>query len=197
MRNNDKMDILWVGRFIMTKQLGLALRIMEQLKSYPNIHLHVFGTGNDAENEYYRAMSKELCVDEKVTFYGKVSHDQVIRQMKSADMFVFTSIMEATSSVILEAIGCSLPIVCFDTCGFGPIVTNEIGRKIAVSNPSESVKDFKNAILELYFQPELLKEMSDNCIGKCKTLTWEFKAGQMVEIYSKVVASASNVSSRL
>lgn len=186
MRNNNTMDILWVGKFDFRKQLGLALRVMEQLKDFPNIRLHILGSGNEEENSRHRDMAEKLGLRETVTFHGKVSHDEVIEHMKGADLFMFTSISDETSTVILEALGCSLPIVCFDACGFGPIVTHEVGRKVSFSNPTQSVTDFKNVILELYSQPELLKEMSENCREKCKTLTWEYKAMQMVEIYNKV-----------
>ena len=35
----------------------------------------------------------------------------------------FTSVSEGTSSVVLESISNHLPVFCFNTCGFGPIVT--------------------------------------------------------------------------
>lgn len=186
MRNNDRMDILWVGKFDFRKQLGLALRVMEQLKGLPNIHLHILGTGNAQENSRYKGMAENMELGNTVMFHGKVRHNEVIEYMNKANLFLFTSISDETSTVILEALGCSLPIVCFDACGFGPIVTPDVGRKVTFSNPTQSVTDFKNIILELYSQPELLKEMSENCSEKCKTLAWEFKAGQMVNIYNQV-----------
>lgn len=187
MRNNDKMDLLWVGKFDFRKQLGLALRVMGQLKEFPNIKLHVLGTGNEEENAFYQQMAENMGLENTVIFHGKVSHDEVIKKMNEADLFFFTSISDETSTVILEALGCSLPIVCFDACGFGPIVTKDVGRKVSFTNPDNSVADFKNAILELYSQPELLKEMSEKCEEKCQTLTWAYKAEQMVRIYNQVV----------
>jgi len=183
MRDNDTMDILWVGKFDFRKQLALALRTMDRLRDFPNIHLHILGCGNEEENSRYRKMADEMSLGNTVTFHGKVSHDEVIGRMGKADLFLFTSISDETSTVILEALGCSLPIVCFDACGFGPIVTPDIGRKVTFSNPLQSVTDFANAILELYSQPELLKQMSDNCTDKCKTLTWTYKAKQMASLY--------------
>lgn len=183
MRNNDRMDILWVGKFDFRKQLGLALRVMEQLRSFPNIHLHILGAGNDEENARYQGMTENMGLTNTVTFHGKIPHNEVIDYMNKADLFLFTSISDETSTVILEALGCSLPIVCFDACGFGLIVTPDVGRKVTFSNPTQSVTDFKNVILELYSQPELLKELSENCLEKCKTLTWGYKAEQMVSLY--------------
>lgn len=193
----ETFDILWVGKFDFRKQLGLALEVMGQLKDFPKIHLHVLGTGSDEENVEYHAIAERLGIGGTVAFHGNVSHSEVLERMGNADLFLFTSISDETSTVILEALGCSLPVVCFDACGFGPIITQAVGRKVPLSDPKQSVADFKNAILELYSQPELLKELSDNCCGKCKTLTWEYEAEQMVEIYNKVVAASPCGSSHL
>jgi len=187
MRNNEAMDLLWVGKFDFRKQLGLALKVMAELKEYPKIHLNVLGAGHDEENLFYRQMADRLGVSGAVTFHGKMVHDHVLDMMRKADLFFFTSILDETSTVILEALGCLLPVVCFDACGFGPVITPDVGRRIPFSNPDASVKDFKRAILELYSQPELLKRMSANCVGKCETLTWGYKAEQMMKLYKKVV----------
>lgn len=187
MRNNNKMDILWVGKFDFRKQLGLALKIMGQLKAFPNIHLHILGTGNDEENAKYHKMAVDLGVNDAVTFYGRTPHNEVIERMRVADLFLFTSISDATSTVVVEALGCSLPVVCFDACGFGPVITNEVGRKIPFTTPDRSIIDFRNAILELYSQPELLQEMSKNCAERCRTLEWGHKAKRMVELYKEMI----------
>ena len=60
-----------------------------------------------------------------------MSHDKILKMMASSDLMFFTSIMEATSTVVLEAITVGLPILCFNTCGFGPIVKDFAGNKIS------------------------------------------------------------------
>ena len=87
-----------------------------------NVELHICGTGNDdAVNEMKRMA--EICgIASKCHWHGNVSHDKILKMMASSDLMFFTSIMEATSTVVLEAITVGLPILCFNTCGFGPIV---------------------------------------------------------------------------
>lgn len=53
--------------------------------------------------------------------------------MQQSDLFLFSSIMEATSTVLMEAIQNQLPVVCFDTCGFGTVVDETIGVKVSLS----------------------------------------------------------------
>jgi len=187
MRNDEMFDLLWVGKYDFRKQLQLAIRTMAALKEFQGIRLHVLGRGNEAETAYYKGLADSLGVTSSVRFYGQTAHADVLRMMAEADVLLFTSIADETSTVVLEAIGAGLPVVCFNTCGFGPLVTNNIGRTVPLSNPAQSVSDFRRAILELYAQPELVRTMSAACKEKSRTLTWAYKAQQMVEIYERIV----------
>lgn len=186
MRNNDMFDLLWVGKFDFRKQLQLALRVMAMLKDFPNIRLHVLGSGNEAQTTYYNNMVRDLNIAASVTFHGQMNHAKVLEIMSKADVLLFTSIADETSTVVLEAIGTALPVICFNAGGFGAIVGDDMGRTIRLSNPDQSIKDFRNAILELYVQPELVRNLSATCKQKSATLTWDNKARQMVSIYEQI-----------
>ena len=107
--------------------------------------------------------------------------------MQKMDIFFFTSIMEATSTVTLEAIQNRLPIVCHDTCGFGNIVNDSIGRKIELCTPQDSINDFTKVIEKLYNNRNILAEMQPNFDKVAESLTYEAKAKRMIEIYNNLV----------
>lgn len=182
---DQKFRLLWVGRFIYTKQLELALRTLSRLYKYPDIELHVVGKGFDEFTTslmYYKA--QEAGVTDHVVWHGQIPNEEVQRLMRKCDVFFFTSIFEATSTVILEAITNNLPILCFDRCGFGPIVDGNIGKKIPCINPEQAVKDFANAIIYLNNHPEVLERMSRNCDEKKHELSWIVKIGRLTDIYN-------------
>ena len=180
----ETLELLWVAKFDFRKQLGLAIRVMSELKGL-NVRLNIAGGGANAED--YKKLAEELGVADKCVFHGVVPHEKVLSMMQSADIFFFTSIKEESSTVILEAIGAALPIVCFDTCGFGPIVDDSIGRKINISNPEQSIKDFAEVIRDIYHHRELLPEMSKRCIAKQKELSWNYKARFVVGLYEELM----------
>jgi glycosyltransferase involved in cell wall biosynthesis len=107
--------------------------------------------------------------------------------MQESDIFFFTSIFEATSTVILEAIQNGLPIVCFDRCGFGPIVDDSIGMKIPCKSPKQAVRDFVKAITYLYNHREVLPQMSANSKSKRLELSWDNKMTRLMSFYRKLV----------
>ena len=180
----ETLELLWVAKFDFRKQLGLAIRVMGELKGL-NVRLNIAGGGANAED--YKKLAEELGVADICVFHGVVPHEKVLSMMQSADIFFFTSIKEESSTVILEAIGSALPIVCFDTCGFGPIVDDSIGRKINISNPEQSIKDFAEVIRDIYHHRELLPEMSKRCVAKQKELSWNYKARFVVGLYEQLM----------
>lgn len=178
-RSDGGLNLLWVGKFDFRKQLGLAIRSIAEVKDL-DVRLQIAGEG---DQEPYKTLAAELGVADKVTFLGKVNHDEMNALMQQSDVFLFTSIMDATSTVVMEALQNRLPIVCFNTCGFGTVVDETIGIKVQLSTPEQSVKDFGAALRQLYGDRELLASLSEGCKERVKEYEWGRKAERMVEIY--------------
>lgn len=188
--SDGSFHIIWVGRFILTKQLKLALRTMALLKANQQIRLHIVGAGENEES--YKDLAKTLGIGEMCIWHGQVENKEVQRMMQRSDLFFFTSVAEATSTVVLEAISNHLPVLCFNAFGFASIVDEHIGIKVPLSNPEQSAKDFAEKIDYLYNHREVLKQMSANCKQRAEELSWENKARKMVELYERVVRENNN-----
>jgi len=178
-------DILWVGKFDFRKQLLLALKVISKIKDL-NIQFHIAG-GSSLENEAHQLIASKLGISDKCIWHGIVSHQQIQNLMQQSDLFFFTSVAEGTPHVVLESIANHLPVLCFDCCGHGDSVSEEIGIKIKVSNPIQSVLDFSNKIIYLYKNKEILQQMSNNCFQKKNELAWDSKVQQMMVLYNKSV----------
>lgn len=192
-KQDARFDVLWVGRFIYTKQLALALRTIAKVKDLKGLHLHVVGKGFTEKDEVgMKVLAEELGVDSICTFHGQIPNVEVHQLMRTSHLFFFTSIFEGTPHVVLEAIGNNLPVLCFDVCGQGDAVNDQVGMKIPLSNPQQSVKDFAEKISYLYNNKDILKELSRNCKQRQKELSWDNKAKQMVELYQKAMNNEVN-----
>ena len=177
--------LLYVGKIVPWKQPDLAIRTLSLLP--PDVCLVMAGDGSDAYVQYCRRLVDEHDLKGRVVWLGQVPHERIPDLMHEADLFFFTSVIEATSTVILEAISAGLPIVCFDTCGFGPLITPDIGRKIPLSRPSQSIRDFASEILSLLNDPIHLQQMRKAALEKAQTLSWEEKRKQLETIYHSVL----------
>lgn len=184
--NDENLHIIWVGKFDFRKQLPLALQILKKTQN-PKLHLDIYGTGNDKQVQEVYDLAERLQLNQSVTWYGNQPNKIVIEAMKKAHIFLFTSISEDTSTVVLEAVSNQLPVVCFDTCGMGYVINEKIGKKISLSTPQQSIVDFAKVLNELEKNRDLLKEMSKNCKERQCELSWEKKAQQMIELYKKIL----------
>lgn len=181
--SKETFDVLWVGKMDFRKQLALALKSIAEC-AQPKMRLHIVGGGNAVP---YQKLASELGIENQCVWHGAVSHEEVQKLMQESDVFFFTSVAEGTPHVVLESIGNHLPVVCFDTCGQGDSVNDSVGRKIALSHPSQSAHDFARILNELEGNRALLKQLSENCKQRQMELSWEVKARKVVEEYKRII----------
>ncbi|WP_455674293.1 glycosyltransferase family 4 protein [Phocaeicola sp.] len=179
------LKLLWVGKFDFRKQLEIALQTIAQLKDLKDVELSICGTGSEQQVNHYKQMAINLGIETKVIWHGSLVNSQILEMMCKADLFFFTSISEDTSTVVLEAISCQLPVLCFNACGFGYVINNKVGIKVPLKNPKQSVCDFAEKIDYLYYHKDMLQTLSMNCKDRQKELSWDSKALQMVELYER------------
>ena len=185
---NAPLRIIWVGKFDFRKQLPIALRSIIALNKR-DVELHIFGTGSESVTAEMKEIAEIGGIQSQCHWHGNINHDKVLGMMANADLLFFTSIMEATSTVVLEAISVGLPVVCFNTCGFGPIVKDFAGITVELSDPAQSVHDFASVLNQIYCDRSILNKISDTIMCNKDALTWDAKARLTVEIYNSILQS--------
>ncbi len=177
--------LLWAGRMIPSKQLALALQTLTHLRDLPELKLHICGGGERGRG--YRNLAERLGVAGQCVWHGTVSNEKVQSLMRESDLFFFTSIMEATSTVLVEALMNRLPVLCFDTCGMGTIVDETVGCKIPLTRPGRSARDFAERIRFFFHHREVLRDMDEAFYTRQRELDWNRKAERMAGIYREVL----------
>ena len=184
--DDEEFHIMWVGKFDFRKQLPLALQAVALAKN-PKFRLDVYGSGSEGQVEMAKGIAEELGISQQVIWHGNQKNDVVMEAMRKAQLFFFTSVNEDTSTVVLEAVSNRLPVVCFDACGMSAVIDDSVGRKIALSHPSQSAHDFARILNELEGNRALLKQLSENCKQRQMELSWEVKARKVVEEYGRII----------
>jgi glycosyltransferase involved in cell wall biosynthesis len=179
----EDFDILWVGKLDFRKQLNIALCSIARAQNR-HFKLHIVGGGN---NSFYQMLAKKLGIEKQCIWHGSISHKQVQKFMQKSDIFFFTSIAEGTPHVVLEAIGNNLPVLCFNTCGQGDCVNENIGIKIELSNPEQSIQEFSSILNDLEKKRYSLQMMSEKCKQRQIELSWTEKALQMLNLYNNSI----------
>ena len=184
----DEFNVIWVGRFLHSKQLSLALNIISRVSHLSDIKFHIVGDGTLAEREKYVSLANELNIQKICVWHGLIPRASVQELLKRSDLLLFTSVMEGTPHVVLEAIANNLPVLCFDACGQSAAVNESIGIKLDVTSQKRSITDFADKIEYLYGNPHVLHKMSLACVKRQQELSWDSKARQMLSIYEMVLS---------
>lgn len=104
-------DVIFAGRLIPEKGVDLLIRSLPLVKEvHPD--LKCFITGDGPERDNLELLASELQLKRNIKFTGFLKdHNELLKIMKSSQVFVFPSKREGFGMVVLEANACGLPVV--------------------------------------------------------------------------------------
>ncbi|SKB62123.1 Glycosyltransferase involved in cell wall bisynthesis [Salegentibacter holothuriorum] len=178
-QKQGSLKLLWVGRLMPRKGVMLLLDVMEKLKEYPGIVLTMVGDGEQREKILEAVKIKEL--DATVIFNGKVPYKEVKKFYASNDVFFFTSLRDSGGSQLVEAMAFGMPVVSINLHGQSVIINDETGFRCPCKDPAETIDALVNAILKLYYNPDLLSSMSLAAHKFALQQTWSQKIDKVVD----------------
>jgi glycosyltransferase involved in cell wall biosynthesis len=137
------LQVLAVGRLTYYKGFRYLIEAAAQT---PDIHVNLVGDGDQAEN--LRALTASLNLQDRVTFHGILSDDELAQKMVDCDCLCLPSIerTEAFGMVLLEAMYFGKATVVSDVegSGMGWIVDDGItGIKVKPANANALADAFK------------------------------------------------------
>jgi glycosyltransferase involved in cell wall biosynthesis len=132
-------------------------------------------------------LANRLGISDQIDWVGFVPLDQAQNLMDQADVFVLTSLLEGSASVVMESLSLGLPVICHDTCGMGVAIDERCGIKVAMTDPQTSITGFAEAIRRLLEQPEQVEELSAGAIQRSHELTWTSLAEKISDAYRAAV----------
>jgi glycosyltransferase involved in cell wall biosynthesis len=107
------------------------------LKEFPGVALDVLGDGTAIDE--FKHLAQERKLDRRITFHGKVNHQEVIGLLQQADLFCYpTSASEGFPKVVLEALACGLPVITTQVSVLPQLLANGCGILLQDTTP-ESV----------------------------------------------------------
>ena len=186
---SENLNVLWVGKFDFRKQLPLALKSLAETNN-KKIILNIYGEGSESQVKTLKKLIVDLNIINQIVWHGNQPNTVIQKAMREAHLLFFTSVSEDTSTVVLEAISNRLPVLCFNTCGFGAIINKAVGRKVPLTNPQKSIVDFAEYLNMFYSNRPLLEELSENCKSMQEKLSWNVKAMEVVNLYKRVLSGS-------
>jgi glycosyltransferase involved in cell wall biosynthesis len=184
--NGDFLQVVSVGRLIHLKGFDLAIRAFaETFKVKDNARLLIIGEGPDRDR--LQRICRDRDISDKVSFAGRLSHEQTVRHMTESSLFLFPSLKEGGAWVLFEAMLLGLPVICMDIAGPGKVVTDTCGIKVEPSSPEQTVTDLSKALSLLAADSELRRMLGQEGKRRIKAeFAWDRKGEFIMGLYERI-----------
>lgn len=182
---HEPLRVIWVGLLAPRKALSLLLRALPMCPQ--SVELHVVGDGEMRRS--WETMSRQCGEHHRVIFHGNLAHEDVFALMRRCHAACITSVRDDTSTVTLEYLQSSLPIVALNHCGFGAVVDASCGIKVELRSCGQVVRDIAHALTCLSGDEALRRRLSRGAAARAKQYAWEHKMQQLRAIYEEAATS--------
>jgi glycosyltransferase involved in cell wall biosynthesis len=184
--------ILFVGRLVPFKALGLLLEAIARVRAEFQVRLDVIGDGPMAA--VWIADAARLGIAELVNFQGARRLEEVARAMRSAHVLCLPSIRESGGSVLLEAMASARPVIAVAFGGPAEIVDEAVGRIIQPDGPAAVVAGFADAMRDIVRNPGAWRDRGlEGRRRAVSRFSWDVKIDRAIEIYDSFAAPIDDV----
>jgi glycosyltransferase involved in cell wall biosynthesis len=176
-----KLELIFVGGLVPRKACDLALRAAASLLRGDLARFTVVGDG--PERNRLEQLMRSLGIEKAVSFCGWVSHAEVLRRLRSADVMLFPSIRDNGAGVVFEALATGAVPVVADFGGPGDIVHPKVGYKVPLTNEIDVVAQMEKILTELAHNRDRLEQLRRQGIAYVQErLTWDAKAQTVTRV---------------
>jgi glycosyltransferase involved in cell wall biosynthesis len=209
MRPVDGTPSLKMGRRYLLAYLGImgpqdgvdiALRVVDRLvhgMGREDVHMALMGFGDSFDN--LMALSKELKIEDSVTFTGRVGPTEIARYLSTADVGIspdpFNPLNDvSTMNKTMEYMSYALPVVAFDLAetriSGGDAVEYVPARAVL---DDAAIEEFANAVVKLLDDPELRADMAVAGRRRAESdLDWAPQRAAYVAVFDRLCSHVSS-----
>lgn len=181
----DPIRLLWVGRLDSSKGILFLIKALIKIQKEGNVnyHLTVIGDGDQ------RGKVRDLCnkYNLNYTYLAHVPYHKMIKFYQNSHLFFLTSLMDATTSVVFEALTNYCPIIALNHLSFSEIVNNTCGRKIDLYTQKQLSNDIAESIRFYYHREKERYQLALGARRRAEEYTWERKIEQINGIYQNIM----------
>ncbi|WP_406656877.1 glycosyltransferase family 4 protein [Methanolobus sp. ZRKC2] len=190
---NDELDSKYDGKNVIVFQgvirEGLGLRNLIRSVAYLSDDYNLLMIGDGPILDELIDLSKELSLDDKVHFTGKIPHEKLLSYTKNAHLGVIypekynLSHYYMAPNKFFEYIHSNIPVL---VPNYPFLKENVLKYKIGLLADNENPEDFAKHITQFFSNREKYDEMKRNTEVAKNNLNWENEERKLLELYSKL-----------
>ena len=175
--------VIAVGRLDYQKSFDRLIMVWEKVhEKMPDWRLDIFGQGE--WKAMLQGMIDERGLQDCVRLNGPTK--DIGKEYAESSMLVMSSHYEGFPMVMIEAMACGLPVVCFDfKCGPRDIIVEGENGLIV---PDGDIEGLAEVMMTLMEDEELRKRMGKNAKRVVETYSEERVMGQWINLYEETIA---------
>ena len=181
-KENEKIEIIWVGRFIKEKHPEYVVKLVQKLieKNY-NFEIKMIGNGELLEKT--KSQIEKYNLTNQIKLVGAVKSDKVRLYMEKANIFICTSDKNERWGVVLnEAMNSGCAVIAYKGIGGVPFLIKNNENGLAYT----SLDDFYKKTMKVMDDKALREKLSKNAY---KTICEVWTAKVAVRNFEKLVKS--------
>ena len=126
------------------KNQKMLIDAMQLLRQHEvDVSLRIAGDG--ILQQVLEKQIDDLGLGDRVQLLGRLSRDEVVREVRQCDVVVLTSVIETFGVCLIEGLANGKPVVATDSIGPRDIVNDNNGKLV----PQGSTEDFANAVRDV------------------------------------------------
>ena len=179
--------VIAVGRLDYQKSFDRLILVWEKVhQQMPDWSLDIFGQGE--WKEMLQQMIDERGLGECVKLNAPTK--EIGKEYAESSMLVMSSHYEGFPMVMIEAMACGLPAVCFDfKCGPRDIIAQGENGLIV---PDGDIEGLADALVRLMKDDELRKKMGENAKRVVETYSEEKVMAKWLDLFEEISRQARN-----
>lgn len=181
---NEKMQIVWVARFIKWKHPETVIKLAKNLKKQNyNFNIKMLGAGI-LENKIKEKIKKES-LEDVIEIVGQVQSDKVKDYMEEANIFIGTSdSREGWGAVINESMNAGCVVIANQKMGSVPFLIKNKENGLMYNKYKELEKNVKDAI-----ENKKLREKLGTNAYKTIIEDWtsSIAANNLIELFESII----------
>jgi glycosyltransferase involved in cell wall biosynthesis len=182
----DAPVLVTVGALVERKGFHRVIELLPALRQrFPGlIYLIVGGASPEGDRTgYLKEQVRELGMGDAVRFLGPVAPNDLRVPLSAASVFVLATRNEGWANVLLEAMGCGIPVVATDVGGNAEVISSpDLGTIVPFGDPQELQRAIEEALTKPWNTAAILAHAQRN--------TWDQRVAVLVRELSALYPHA-------
>jgi len=192
-RHDDKIIMMYPGTLSAHQGLDIAIRAFALIKdAVPNAEFHIYGNG--PEKESLEALTRELCLEDRIKFKSSRPLRDIVPLMENADLGVVPKRNdgfggEAFSTKTLEFMAMGVPVIVADTRIDRYYFSDSVVKFFSAGD----VNSLAEAMLTVIRKPSVREDLVRNALRFIETNDWDSNKDKYLSVLTRLTRNETRV----